>query len=107
MYLDGYLYWLHEQGIVNCLDAKTGEVISEERLNPRPGLVYASATAADGKLYVPSRENGTYVLEAKPEPKVLAINKFEDDESRANASIVVHDNQLLLRTDKALYCIGM
>jgi hypothetical protein len=106
VYLDGYLYWLHERGIFNCLDAKTGEVVSEERLKSRPGLVYASATAADGKLYVPSRDNGTYVFEAKPEPEVLAINKFEDDDSRTNASIVVHNNQLLLRTDKALYCIG-
>lgn len=107
VYQDGHLYWVHDtRGIAYCLNAETGDVVCDDRLSERPGVVYASFTAADGKLYVPSRENGTYVFEAKPEPKVLAINKFNDDDSRTNASIVVHDNQLLLRTDKALYCIG-
>jgi outer membrane protein assembly factor BamB len=107
VYLDGHLYWVHDtRGIAYCLNAETGEVVCDDRLEERPGVVYASITAADGKLFVPSRENGTFVLEAKPEPRLLSVNTFEDDESRTNASIVVHDNQLLLRTDKALYCIG-
>jgi len=107
VYVDGYLYWFHEmRGMAYCLDAKTGKVVYEERLTPRPGLIYASVTAADGKLYGVSREHGTYVVAAKPEFEQLAVNVFQDDESRANASIAVTDNQLLLRTDKAIYCIG-
>lgn len=107
VYIDGYLYWFHEmRGSALCLDAKTGKVIYEERLTPRPGLIYASVTAADGKLYGVSRENGTYVVAAKPAFKQIAVNVFQDDKSRANASIAVTDNQLLLRTDKAIYCIG-
>ncbi len=107
VYVDGYLYWFHEmRGTAYCLDAKTGKVVYEKRLTPRPGLIYASVTAADGKLYGVSREKGTYVVAAQPEFKQLAVNKFQDDSSRANASIVVVDNQILLRTDKAIYCIG-
>ncbi len=107
VYLDGHLYWVHDtRGIAYCLNAETGDVVCDERMAERPGVVYASVTAADGKLYVPTREDGTFVLEAKPEPRILAVNKFDDDPSRTNASIAVHDNQLLLRTDKALYCIG-
>ncbi len=107
VYLDGHLYWFHEsRGMAYCLDATTGEVVYEERLEPRPGLIYSSVTAADGKLYAPSQENGTYVLAAAPKFKQLAVNVLEGDKTRTNASIVVSENQLLLRTDKAIYCIG-
>jgi len=102
-----HLYWFHEsRGMAYCLNADTGDVVFEERLDPRPGLVYSSVTAADGKLYAISQEKGTYVLAAKPEFELLAVNTIADDASRANASIVVWNNRLLMRTDQALYCIG-
>lgn len=107
VYVDGYLYWFHEsRGMVYCLDAETGEVAYEEKLEPRPGLIYSSVTAADGKLYAVSQEKGAFVLPARPEFEQLALNVLEDDATRTNASIVVSNDQLLLRTDKALYCIG-
>jgi outer membrane protein assembly factor BamB len=107
VYLDGHLYWFHEsRGMAYCLDAKTGDVVYEERLDPRPGLIYSSVTAADGKLYGVSQERGTYVVAARPEFEQLAVNVFQDDPTRSNASIVVTDNQLIMRTDKAIYCIG-
>jgi hypothetical protein len=46
------------------------------------------------------------VLAAEPKFKLLAHNTFEDDSSRANASIAVVNGELLLRTDQALYCIA-
>jgi hypothetical protein len=46
------------------------------------------------------------VIAAQPEFELLAHNVL-DDGTRANASIVVSDNQLLLRNDRHLYCIGM
>ena len=107
VYHDGHLYWFHEsRGMTYCLNAETGETVYEERVEPSPGLVYSSVTVADGKLYAVSRGGATYVLSAKPEFEQLALNVFEDDETRANASIVVTDNQLIMRTDKAIYCIG-
>jgi outer membrane protein assembly factor BamB len=107
VYLDGHLYWFHEsRGIAYCLDAKTGDVVYEEKLEPRPGLLYASITAADGKLYAPSQDNGTYVIAAKPQFKQLAVNQFQDDPSRTNAGIAVANGQLIMRTDRALYCLA-
>ncbi len=103
IYLDGHLYIFTEKGKVSCLDAKTGEVVFEEALEPAAGLVYASPLAADGKLYASSQDNGTYVVEAKPKFKQLAVNTFKDDPSRVNASIAVSGNSLILRTDKAIY----
>jgi len=107
VYSDKHLYWFHEsRGIVYCLNAETGDMAYEERLNPKPGILYSSATAADGKLFTVSQYKGAFVLAAKPQFQLLAVNQFQDDPSRANASIVVSNNQLIMRTDKAIYCIG-
>lgn len=107
IYHEGHLYWVHEsKGVAYCLDAKTGETVFAERLEPRPDLVYSSITAADGKLYAVSQYNGTFVLAAKPKFELLAHNRLGDDKSRANASLAVHAGQLLLRNDQYIYCIG-
>jgi hypothetical protein len=107
VYHDGHLYWVHEnRGIAYCLDASNGRIAYEERLTPRPGIVYASAVVADGKLYCVSQHNGTYVIAAEPTFELLAHNVFKDDNSRANAGPVVSDGCLLLRNDRYLYCIG-
>jgi len=107
VYHDGHLYWVHERrGVAYCLNAKDGEVVYEERLSPRPGVVYASGIVADGKLYFVSQHNGTYVLAAKPEFELLAHNTLGEDTARANASPAISDGKLLLRNDKYLYCIG-
>ena len=107
VYHEGHLYWLHEgRGTAYCLNAKTGEVVYQERLEPRPGTVYSSALLADGKLYCVTQHSGTYVIAAKPEFELLAVNEFASDDSRANASAVAHDGQLLIRSDKYLHCVG-
>ena len=106
-YHEGRLYWVHEkQGTFICLDAKTGDIIFEERVEPRPGIVYSSVTVADGKIYAVSQHDGTFVFDAGTAFKQLAQNKFDDDH-RANACLAVDRNQLLLRDDGNLYCLGL
>ena len=61
---------------------------------------------AGDKLYVTTRDLGILVLPAAPEFKVLAHNQFKEDTSLLNASPAVSGNQLLVRTDRFLYCIG-
>jgi outer membrane protein assembly factor BamB len=103
----GRLYWANEEsGVVYCVDAADGAVVYQERLNPRPGRIYASAVIADGKLYYVSRENGTYVLPAEPRFELLAHNVLAADGSVFNATPAVSRGQLLLRSDRFLYCIG-
>ncbi len=107
VYHDGYLYWLHEgRGTAICVNAKNGEVVYQERLQPRPGTVYSSALLADGKLYCVSQRDGTFVIAAKPTFELLAVNTFASDDSRANACAVAHNGQILIRSDKYLYCVG-
>ena len=105
VYLDGRLYWAHEsRGIAYCLDAASGNVLYEKRLN-RAGQFYASALLADGKLYYVSREGKTYVMAAKPDYKEIAVNDLSDG-SVFNASPAVAGKRLLIRSDKFLYCVG-
>lgn len=105
VYQNGYLYWAHEsREIAYCLDAKTGEVVYEKRLN-RAGQFYSSALLADGKLYYVSREGKTFVLAAKPEYVEVAINDLNDG-SVFNASPAVAGDRLLIRSDRFLYCLG-
>jgi outer membrane protein assembly factor BamB len=105
VYQDGYLYWVGDSGAV-CQDAASGKIIYHKRLEPDSGRMWASPVLADGRLYYVSQLNGTYVLLARPEYKLLARNVFVDDKSRANASPAVSNGQILLRSDRYLYCIG-
>jgi outer membrane protein assembly factor BamB len=106
VYHDGYLYWASDtRGIAYCVDAQTGEVVYEERLDPRPGRIYASPLLADGKIYHVSREAGVFILAAEPEFELVA-HVEPMDQSIHNASFSVGNGNLLLRTDEYLYCIG-
>ncbi|MDB5335873.1 MAG: outer rane biosis protein BamB [Planctomycetaceae bacterium] len=104
VYHDGHLYWVSDRGIAVCLNAKTGEKVYENRVDGARNL-YASVTAADGKLYAVTRRSGTFVLDAKPVYAVISQNDLGDD-SDFNASPSVSHGQLFLRSNKALYCLG-
>ena len=104
VYHNGHLYWAHEsQGILYCADAKTGDIVYEERLN-RAGQFYASPVLADGKIYYLTRNGRTFVVAAQPDYKLLATNDLAVRDT-FNASPVVADGRLFLRSDKHLYCI--
>ncbi len=104
VYNDGLLYMVNHQGIALCLKADTGDVVYESRV-PGVKTVYASLLLADGKLFTVSRENGAIVLAVGPEFKLLSRPDL-DDKSIFDATPVPSNGQLLLRSDKYLYCIG-
>jgi outer membrane protein assembly factor BamB len=97
-----HLYWVDDGGTAYCLKAKNGDKVYQERLG---GGVYASVTIADGKIYVVSQNDGTFVLAAGPKFEQLAHNKLSDN-STFNGSPAVSRGQLFLRSDRRLYCIG-
>ncbi len=106
IYYEGHLYWTRDGGIVGCQNAANGEMVYEERLRPDSGIIWTSPVLADGKLYYVSQHHGVFVVAAGPKFALLAHNVLEDDDSRTNASPAVSNGQLLLRTDRNLYCIG-
>ena len=101
-----HAYWVDSDGTAYCQDLKTGATVYKEAL-PCAGrfAVYASAIAADGKLYVPSRKGGIFVLPAQPEFKVMAHNTFTHDTSDFSGSVAVSQGRLLFRSHQNLYCV--
>lgn len=105
----GHLYWVDDRGQAFCCSAATGELVYRERVEGlssggRP--VYASPIAAGDKLYVPTRWSGVLVLAAEPKFRVLAQNRFVDDETDFNASPAISDGELFLRSNRRLYCVS-
>ena len=59
----------------------------------------------NGKAYVVTRHSGTFVVNLSDKAEVIAENKL-DDPTDFNASPAVTDGKLLLRSNRALYCIA-
>ena len=101
---DDALYFLrHYQGILTRVHGPTGE----QRPGPMRlgviGDVYASPVGASGRIYVTDRNGTTMVITHDDEPKLLAINRIEEE---VNASLSIAGNDLFLRTVDHLYCIS-
>jgi outer membrane protein assembly factor BamB len=106
LYHDGHLYFAHDTlKIAYCLDARTGKVVYEERLLPESDLIYPSPVLGDGKLYYLSRDGRMFVLAAGTRFQVLVVND-RIDRGLYNASPVIADGRLLLRSDRYLYSVG-
>lgn len=98
----GFVYILTRHGgIVTCYDAESGEKIYRKRL-PGSRAFWASPLAYDGKVFFPDDTGTTHVLSPGREFKLLGANKISD---RFWASSAIAGNSLLLRGEKALYCI--
>jgi len=97
-----YLYVVRDNGVMFCLDAKTGKTIyGPQRL--RPGTYSGSPVLADNKIYVTNEDGVTMVVRAGPKFEVLAQNEFGE---YTLSSPAISEGQLFIRTDKALYAIG-
>ncbi|HUY34492.1 MAG TPA: PQQ-binding-like beta-propeller repeat protein [Pirellulales bacterium] len=102
---DGYLYWVSDRGIACCVKAESGDVVYKERV-PGAKDFYASVLLADARLYALSRTQGMFVLAAGPKFQPLAHNELASDGTQFNGSPAVSRGQLLLRSNRSLYCIG-
>jgi outer membrane protein assembly factor BamB len=97
-----YFYIVRDQGIMWCLDAKTGaEVYGPQRI--KSGTYSASPVLADGKIYVTNEDGLTTVVKAGPTFEVLAENALNE---YCLSSPAISDGQIFIRTEQNLYCIG-
>ena len=101
------LYWVNDRGIALCVNAKTGELVYQERVGASGTgrLFYASVSLINEKLYAVSRHGGTVIYETGDKFTQIANNKHLDD-TAFNASPVVTGNHLLLRSNSHIYCIS-
>lgn len=93
------LFMIEDSGIASCLNAKTGDTLWQERVG---GNYSASPILAEERIYLPSEEGKTVILEAGRAFKVLGQNQLD---AGCMASPAVSGNALFLRTKTHLYRI--
>jgi outer membrane protein assembly factor BamB len=100
VYYDGLIYMATDVGAVSVVDAKSGERVSQQRVE---GVFSASPVAADGKVYFVSENGETIVMQAGRTPAVLARNDIGE---RSVASPAISNGQIFIRTDEHVFAIG-
>jgi outer membrane protein assembly factor BamB len=103
MLLDAKLYFLKgNNGIMTCLDAKTGKVIYSNQKLDGITNIFSSPTGNKDKIYI-AATNTVDVVRAGGEFSMLSKNTLDDT---FHASPVIVGNDLFLRGFKYLYCIS-
>jgi outer membrane protein assembly factor BamB len=94
------LYFVSDNGVAACLDARTKKVHWTERLG---GDFSASPAFADGRIYFLNEDGITYVVRAGKEFELLATNDLKEG---ALASPAVSNGVIYVRTESHLWRIG-
>ena len=88
--------------LFSVLDAKTGKIIYEKKLDQLKATTYPSPVLAGNYVLLSDEKGTTIVLEAGREYKETAVNVLEPFRS----SPIFIGNRMYVRTLKSLYCIG-
>ncbi|MEO6724934.1 MAG: PQQ-binding-like beta-propeller repeat protein [Blastocatellia bacterium] len=91
------LYLVSDNGIVSCLDAKTGTLHWQTRLS---GNYSASPLYADGRIYFLSEEGESAVIAPGKQFKLLATNQLD---GQTLASMAVSSGSIFVRSQTHLY----
>jgi outer membrane protein assembly factor BamB len=100
VYYRGLLYALMDNGVLVCMDGKTGKEVYRKRL---AGECNSSPIASDGRIYLSDIEGTTFVVKAGREFELLATNSLGE---RITASPAISGSDLIYRTDSHVFCIG-
>jgi len=98
--LGSELYWVSDDGLASCVNARSGEAHWQERFDQ---MHLASPLLAEGRIYFFGKEGKCTVIRASPQFEKLAENSLE---GTVIATPAVLDRTILLRTDTHLYRIG-
>ncbi|MDA1275430.1 MAG: PQQ-binding-like beta-propeller repeat protein [Verrucomicrobia bacterium] len=103
--LNGHIFSVQTSGIADCVKLETGEVVWDERLrgSGANNAVWSSPVLAGDRIYVMNQAGDVIVYRASTNFEVLAVNPMNEP---SNSSVVVSDGRILLRTHKALWCVG-
>ncbi len=100
---DGVLYVAGMGGVLSCIDIDTGEVLWKQRTDG--GSTWSSVTQdGSGMMFLLSKSGITTVFRPNKEKlELVATNSLDET---TNASVVIAGDDILIRTDKALWSIG-
>jgi outer membrane protein assembly factor BamB len=103
LYDDTIYFTKSRNAILSSIDAKTGRYIIDQKRLAGIDSIYASPVAANGHVYISSREGKTVVVKHAPQLEVVATNDLEET---IDASPAIVGDELIIRTDGNLYCIA-
>ena len=93
------IYFASDGGVATCINALSGKTHWTKRIGKR---FWASPLYADGRIYFFDQDGKTTVIAPGKTFRLLSVNKLP---GRLLATAAAVDGALLLRTEKALYCI--
>jgi outer membrane protein assembly factor BamB len=96
----GMIFVVNDRGLYRCYQAKTGQVLSEKKLD---GAYYSSPVLAGDKILLFNKTGKAYIFKADQSLDILAENNLPHG---AFATPVVCHNRIYLRSLKTLYCLG-
>jgi outer membrane protein assembly factor BamB len=96
------IYLVNKVGELCAIDPKTGAVNWRQKLGA--DQLHASPIYADGKLYIPMRYEGLYVI--KPGEKAAEVLSHTTLEGEALGAPAVWNGKIYVHTTKKLYCFG-
>ncbi len=98
-----YLYTNSNNGVLGCYNARTGELIYEQRIADRGGSYSASPVAADGRIYLTSEDGDIFVVRAGPKYELLASNRMGEV---VMATPAISDGMIFVRGRNHLFAIA-
>jgi outer membrane protein assembly factor BamB len=103
LYYNHKLFVVRDGGILQCLEATSGTVLYDDRLDVGGGYA-ASPIAADGRVYLSSQSGTITVVDARAKGlKVLARNALGE---KITATPALVENLIYVRTDRHLFAFG-
>ena len=99
----GHLYMLHNNGIFDCYEVKTGKEVYRQRIRHGGSGFSASPVAADGKIYLPSEDGDIFVVRAGREFELIAQNSVGE---HLMATPALSEGTLYVRARHHLLAIG-
>jgi outer membrane protein assembly factor BamB len=100
---DNKLYFVTDNGMLSCLDARTGAAYYKQQRLPKPYNFKASPVGASGKLYLAAEDGDVVVVKMGEKYEALATNSLPDQMFIASPAIT--GGSLYLRSQNSLYCI--
>jgi outer membrane protein assembly factor BamB len=98
-----YLYLFTDNGIVTCLDPKTGTVKYEGGRIPVPARFMGSPVAFAGLVAMTSEAGDTFMLKGGPTHEIVGKNSVDE---AVYSSPAIANGRIYIRTDKHLFAIG-
>jgi hypothetical protein len=95
----GHFLIVSDSGVAHCFDAKSGEILWEERLREH----HASLSSAEGRVYF---INDFGILRSVKPGKAYELVAESELKEKVFASPALSEGQIFIRGEKSLICLG-